>query len=79
VYTHSGFKYVSIISWPACFALRFGEVTCGSVFIVNDDDAEFTEDFFLNLTSQTPAVAQIDPSFSRQTVFILDDDGRVLI
>ena len=54
---------------------RLGDVSCSSVFIINDNTAEVNEDFFLNLTSLSPAVAVIDPSRSRQTVSIRDDDG----
>ena len=54
---------------------RLGDISCGSVFIINDNTAEINEDFFLNLTSQSPAVAEINSTLSRQTVFIRDDDG----
>ena len=57
---------------------QLGDVTCGSIFIINDNTSEINKDVFLNLTSLSLAVAEIDPSVSRQTVFIQDDDGIIL-
>ena len=54
---------------------RLGEVRCGIAIILDDDIAEPTEDFSVNVVSQDEDVAVVVDSVL--TVFIEDDDGMM--
>ena len=54
---------------------RQGSIACGIVTIINDEMTELSEDFKLNLVSQSQ-IATIEPTQSQLTVLIDDDDRK---
>ena len=55
---------------------RQGSRACGIVTIINDEMTELSEDFKLNLVSESQ-IATIEPTQSQLTVLIDDDDRKI--
>lgn len=54
-----------------------GDIACGKISIIQDDNLECTQDFTVNISATSPPIV-IDTEYSQAVVTIVDDDSKNL-